>query len=130
MIPTTEPGSVGSFTSMAPTAIITLSGLKETGLESRGSRIRYNILVALPPEIDSKQFKEDNFKNFIKEDLTLYHNTEIGSGSQRFINSTFDYMSLLGLSALVSLKKSVVGLGKSLTLAAGSSVVFVIVLKV
>ncbi len=94
-----EPGSVGSFTSMAPTAIITLSGLKETGLESRGSRIRYNILVALPPEIDSKQFKEDNFKNFIKEDLTLYHNTEIGSGSQRFINSTFDYMSLLGLSA-------------------------------
>jgi len=94
-----EPSSVGSFTSMAPTAIMTLSGLKETGLESRGSRIRYNILVALPPEIDSKQFKEDNFKNFIKEDLTLYHNTEIGSGSQRFINSTFDYMSLLGLSA-------------------------------
>ena len=94
-----EPGSVGSFTSMAPTAIITPAGLKETGLESRGSRIRYNILVALPPGIDSKKFKEDNFKTFIGKDLTLYHNTEIGSGSQRFINSTFDYMSLLGLSA-------------------------------
>jgi putative ABC transport system permease protein len=94
-----EPGSVGSFTSMAPTAIITPSGLKETGLESRGSRIRYNVLVALPQGIDSKKFKEDNFKTFISKDLTLYHNTEIGSGSQRFINSTFDYMSLLGLSA-------------------------------
>ena len=94
-----EPGSVGSFTAMAPTAIITLAGLKKTGLESRGSRIRYNILVSLPSEINSKQFKEDNFKTFITKDLTLYHNTEIGSGSQRFINSTFDYMSLLGLSA-------------------------------
>jgi putative ABC transport system permease protein len=94
-----EPGSVGSFTSMAPTAIITPSGLKETGLEARGSRIRYNVLVALPNGIDSKKFKEDNFKTFINKDLTLYHNTEIGSGSQRFINSTFDYMSLLGLSA-------------------------------
>ncbi|MBK8398865.1 MAG: FtsX-like permease family protein [Leptospiraceae bacterium] len=94
-----EPGSVGSFTAMAPSAIITLDGLKKTGLESRGSRIRYNILVSISSEIDSKKFKEDNFKTFIGRDLTLYHNTEIGSGSQRFINSTFDYMSLLGLSA-------------------------------
>ncbi len=94
-----EPGSVGSFTSMAPTAIITPAGLEETGLESRGSRIRYNVLVALPQGVDSKKFKEEKFETFISNDLTLYHNTEIGSGSQRFINSTFDYMSLLGLSA-------------------------------
>lgn len=94
-----EPSSVGTFTSMAPTAIITPNAFKKTGLESRGSRIRYNVLVALPNGIDSKNFKEENFKKFINKDLTLYHNTEIGSGSQRFINSTFDYMSLLGLSA-------------------------------
>lgn len=94
-----EPSSVGTFTSMAPSAIITPIGFKKTGLESRGSRIRYNLLVALPNQIDSKNFKEENFKTFINKDLTLYHNTEIGSGSQRFINSTFDYMSLLGLSA-------------------------------
>lgn len=94
-----EPGTVGSFLSMAPSAIITIQALKETGLEARGSRIRYNTLVSLPEGLNSKQYKEEHFKDFIKKDLTLYYNNEIGSGSQRFINSTFDYMSLLGLSA-------------------------------
>jgi putative ABC transport system permease protein len=93
-----EPALVGSFTSFAPTVIIPYKSLKQTGLEAKGSRIRYNILVGLADGINSKKFKEENFPKFIAKDLTLYHNTEIGSGSQRFINSTFDYMSLLGLS--------------------------------
>lgn len=94
-----EPALVGSFTSFAPTVIIPFESLESTGLETRGSRIRYNFLVGLKDSVDSKKFKEDNFKKFISKDLTLYHNTEIGSGSQRFINNSFDFMSLLGLSA-------------------------------
>jgi predicted lysophospholipase L1 biosynthesis ABC-type transport system permease subunit len=94
-----EPAQVGSFTSFAPSLIIPIQSLEDTGLETKGSRIRYNILVSLPDSVDSKKFKEESFAKFIEKDLTIYHNTEIGSGSQRFISSTFDYMSLLGLSA-------------------------------
>ncbi len=94
-----EPSLVGSFTSFAPTVIIPHESLGATGLEIRGSRIRYNYLVGLDSKIDSRKFKEDNFKKFISKDLTIYHNTEIGSGSQRFLNNSFDFMNLLGLSA-------------------------------
>ncbi|MCB1177107.1 MAG: ABC transporter permease [Leptospiraceae bacterium] len=94
-----EPGNIGSFLSMAPSAIIHLDGLSKTGLEQRGSRIRYTYLLKIGKEVDTKIIKEEKFKELIKEDLTLYDNTEIGSGSQKFINSTYDYMSLLGLSS-------------------------------
>ncbi|MDX1959049.1 MAG: FtsX-like permease family protein [Leptospiraceae bacterium] len=94
-----EPGSVGSFMGMAPSSILLYESLKRTNLEQKGSRIQYHTLVKLPSDIDSNKFKEQNFKEFIKKDVTIYHNTEIGSGSQRFIRTTFDYLSLLGLSS-------------------------------
>jgi predicted lysophospholipase L1 biosynthesis ABC-type transport system permease subunit len=94
-----EPGNVGSFLAMAPSSIIHLGALAKTGLEARGSRIRYTFLLRIPDSQDLKKLKEEKFKTFIQKDLTLYHNTEVGSGSQKFINSTYDYMSLLGLSA-------------------------------
>lgn len=94
-----EPGSASNIMSMAPSAIILLKDLNQTGLEQRGSRIKYNLIVKFPIGIDSKKFKEDNFQRYIKQSLTIYHNTEVGSGSQRFINSTFNFMSLLGLCA-------------------------------
>jgi putative ABC transport system permease protein len=94
-----EPSTVGSFISMAPSSIVNINVIPKTGLEIRGSRIRYNTFILLPKEINSKEFKEINFSKFSNNDFTLYHNTEIGSGSQKFINSTMDYMSLLGLSS-------------------------------
>ncbi len=95
-----EPGVSGNFLSLAPSAMIRYAALKKTGLAERGSRIRYNTMVRLPDLTDSKKYKEDEFPEFIKKDLTLYHNTEIGSGTQRFISNTFDYTGLLGLSSL------------------------------
>ncbi|MCE9500423.1 MAG: FtsX-like permease family protein [Leptospira sp.] len=95
-----EPAVSGNFLSLAPTAIIRYTALRKTGLEERGSRIRYNTMIQLPEEIDSKQFKDAEFPGFIKRDLTIFHNTEIGSGTQRFISNTFDYTGLLGLSSL------------------------------
>jgi putative ABC transport system permease protein len=94
-----EPGNVGSFMAMAPSSIVLDSTLKKTGLEQRGSRIRYYYLIKLPEGINSKETKETLFKELIEKDLVLYHHTEIGSGTQKFIQSTYDYMSLLGLSA-------------------------------
>ncbi|MEM7180331.1 MAG: FtsX-like permease family protein [Spirochaetota bacterium] len=94
-----QPAITSSFLSMAPASMIKASAFASTGLESRGSRIRYNILIQLPKGTDSAKFKEKHFPTFIQENLTLYHSTEIGSGSQRFISNTFDFMSLLGLSA-------------------------------
>ncbi|MCP5499225.1 MAG: FtsX-like permease family protein [Leptospiraceae bacterium] len=94
-----EPGLSGSFMGMAPGSIILDSSLPKTGLSVRGSRIQYNLLVKLPPSIDSMKFKEKNFEKFIEHNLTLYHNTEAGSGSQKFINNTLDYLSLLAMAA-------------------------------
>jgi putative ABC transport system permease protein len=93
-----EPGAVGSFVGAAPTTVIALETAYSTGLIQRGSRIRYTIYAKLPPNIDSLAWKEKQFEEFIKNDLTIYHHTEVNSGSQQFLKNTFDYMSLLALS--------------------------------
>lgn len=93
-----EPGAVGSFVGAAPTTVINLKAAFETGLIQRGSRIRYTVYAKLPPNINSLEWKENNFESFIKNDLTIYHHTEVNSGSQQFLKNTFDYMSLLALS--------------------------------
>jgi putative ABC transport system permease protein len=95
-----EPlSNMGGFSGMAPASIIRIDGLKSTGLEQRGSRIRYNMLISLPEGIDAQDIKKSYFNQFIKEDITIYHYTEVGSGTQKFIYSTLDYMILLGLSS-------------------------------
>ncbi len=95
-----EPlSNMGGFSGMAPASIIKIDALKSTGLEQRGSRIRYNMLISLPERIDAQDIKKSYFNQFIKEDITIYHYTEVGSGTQKFIYSTLDYMILLGLSS-------------------------------
>lgn len=69
-----------------------------TGLVQRGSRIRYTIYAKFPETVDSLGWKDKEFEALIKEDLTIYHNTEVNSGSQQFIKNTFDYMALLALA--------------------------------
>ncbi|MDF3819795.1 FtsX-like permease family protein [Leptospira sp. 96542] len=93
-----EPGAVGSFVGSAPTSLILYEEANKTGLVQRGSRIRYTVYVQFPEFIDSITWKDNHFDSFIKEDLTIYHNTEVNSGSQQFIKNTFDYMALLALS--------------------------------
>ncbi|TGM69469.1 FtsX-like permease family protein [Leptospira levettii] len=93
-----EPGAVGSFVGSAPGSIIRKDTAIQTGLVQRGSRIRYTIYLQFPDTIDSLEWKDKEFASFIKEDLTIYHNTEVNSGSQQFIKNTFDYMALLALA--------------------------------
>ncbi|MCC5813947.1 MAG: ABC transporter permease [Leptospira sp.] len=94
-----EPGAVGGFTSMAPTSIVKRSSLIGSGLEDRGSRIRYSMFVKLPNEVDSFLFKEKHFEKYSDNDMTIFHNTEVNSGSQLFITNTLDFLSLLGLAS-------------------------------
>ncbi|TGN06514.1 ABC transporter permease [Leptospira ilyithenensis] len=93
-----EPGAVGSFVGSAPTSVILQETAKATGLIQRGSRIRFTIFAKIPTNIDSLGWKEKHFEELIKNDLTIYHNTEVNSGSQQFLTNTFDYMSLLALA--------------------------------
>lgn len=93
-----EPGAVGSFVGSAPGSIIRRDTANKTGLVQRGSRIRYTIYAKFPDSIDSLDWKDKEFESLIKEDLTIYHNTEVNSGSQQFIKNTFDYMALLALA--------------------------------
>ncbi|TGN20898.1 ABC transporter permease [Leptospira idonii] len=93
-----EPGSVGSFVGAAPTSVILYEATAATGLVQRGSRIRYTIFAKLPGSVDSLEWKEKHFEELIRNDLTVYHNTEVNSGSQQFLTNTFDYMSLLALA--------------------------------
>lgn len=93
-----EPGAVGSFVGSAPGSIILRDTANRTGLVQRGSRIRYTIYAKFPEKVDSLGWKDKEFEALIKEDLTIYHNTEVNSGSQQFIKNTFDYMALLALA--------------------------------
>ncbi|MCG6139020.1 ABC transporter permease [Leptospira mtsangambouensis] len=93
-----EPGAVGSFVGSAPGSIILRDTANRTGLVQRGSRIRYTIYAKFPETVDSLGWKDKEFEALIKEDLTIYHNTEVNSGSQQFIKNTFDYMALLALA--------------------------------
>jgi putative ABC transport system permease protein len=94
-----EPGSLGGFVGMAPTSLVRRSSLVNSGLEERGSRIRYTVFAKLSPGIDPAKFKEMNFELFSKNDFTIFHNTESNSGSQQFITNTLDFLSLLGLAS-------------------------------
>lgn len=95
-----EPLSgMGGFSGMAPTSIIKMEGLIETGLERKGSRVKYSIHVSLPDDNNSFDIKSSIFYQFAKKDITVLHHTEVGSGTQKFIYNTLDFMSLLGLSA-------------------------------
>ncbi|WCL49253.1 ABC transporter permease [Leptospira sp. GIMC2001] len=96
---TKEPGSVGGFTGMAPTSIVRRASLIGSGLEERGSRIRYMEYIKLPANTDSSVFKDKYFDEYNEADLTILHNTEVNSGSQLFITNTLDFLSLLGLSS-------------------------------
>ncbi|TGL67771.1 ABC transporter permease [Leptospira levettii] len=93
-----EPGAVGSFVGSAPGSIIRKDTAIQTGLVQRGSRIRYTIYLQFPETTNTLDWKDKEFESFIKEDLTIYHNTEVNSGSQQFIKNTFDYMALLALA--------------------------------
>ena len=96
----TEPISgSGGFSGMAPASIIRIESLVKTELIQRGSRIKYYLMVELPNNIDSNDLKQKLFSKFIKKNITLLHHTEVGSGTQKFIYSTIDYIMLLGLSA-------------------------------
>lgn len=94
-----EPGSLGGFVGMAPTSLIRTHSLEGSGLEERGSRIRYTIFAKLAkPEI-AKKFKQEHSRLYADNDLTIYHNTETNSGSQVFITNTLDFLGLMGLAS-------------------------------
>lgn len=95
-----EPISSGSYYAMAPTCLIKKEDVAKTKLETRGSRIRYAILIKLPNNVNSLKLKNNIFKKFIEKDLIVYHHREAGSRSQKFITNTLDYMSFLGLTAM------------------------------
>ncbi|MCP5495390.1 MAG: FtsX-like permease family protein [Leptospiraceae bacterium] len=95
-----EPITSGSYYAMAPTCIISIKDVVKTELESRGSRIRYSLIVKLPEQVDSLKLKESIFKKFIQKDLMVYHHREAGSRTQKLITNTLDYMSFLGLNAM------------------------------
>ncbi len=94
-----EPGSLGGFIGMAPASVVRRTSLEKSGLEQRGSRIRYTIYAKFPETEDLLQFKERNFDRYLENDLTIFHNTESNSGSQLFITNTLDFLSLLGLGS-------------------------------
>lgn len=95
-----EPISgMGGFSGMAPTSIIRIQEINGTGLSKRGSRIKFSKLASIPDNVDTLELKKSIFYKFANIDITLIHHTEVGSGTQKFIYNTMDYMGLLGMAA-------------------------------
>ena len=93
------PLGAGNFISFAQSVMIHRSDLPLTGLEKRGSRIRYYLMVDLPETLESSAFKQRYFREFISNELTLFDKTEFYSGGQKLVRNTSLYLGILGIFA-------------------------------
>lgn len=95
-----EPISgMSGFAGMAPTSIVKFEDIQSTGLTKKGSRIKYSKLASIPDTVDTLELKKSIFYKFANLDITVLHHTEVGSGTQKFIYNTMEYMGLLGMAS-------------------------------
>ena len=96
-----EPDSSNAGFQLAPTVIISSDSMAETGLITFGSLVEYNYRLQLPQGADSQAFKEDVVDAFPDSEWRVRDKSSGGGQTQRFIDRMGQFMTLVGLTALL-----------------------------
>ena len=96
-----EPDRLGEGFTLGPVAITSLSGLRRTGLIQPGSLYSTKYRIRLDPRYDAATMRKDWEKARAGEGWTFKDRDRAAPGANRFIDRMGQFLSLIGLAALV-----------------------------
>ncbi|MFY9351208.1 MAG: FtsX-like permease family protein [Sphingobium sp.] len=96
-----EPDRLGEGFTLGPVAIVSLDGLRRTGLIQPGSLYSSKYRIRLEPRYDPATVVKDWEKARAGEGWTFKERDRAAPGANRFIERMGQFLSLIGLAALV-----------------------------
>lgn len=96
-----EPDSSNAGFQLAPTIIVSQGSMDDTGLITFGSLVEYNYRLRLPEGADSQLVEETIEDAFPDNDWSVRDKSSGGGQTQRFIDRMGQFMTLVGLTALL-----------------------------
>ncbi|HEX7852439.1 MAG TPA: FtsX-like permease family protein [Sphingobium sp.] len=116
-----EPDRVGEGFTLGPVAIVSLEGLRQTGLIQPGSLYTSKYRIRTPDGQDAHALREKLEKRYAAEGWEYKDRDRAAPGTNRFIERMGQFLSLIGLTALIIAGIGVSnGVGSYLTLKRGS----------
>ena len=98
---TDEPDRLGEGFTLGPVAIVSLEGLRRTGLIQPGSLYDSKYRLRLAPGADAQAVREDLEKRYASVGWEYKDRDRAAPGASRFIVRMGQFLSLIGLAALV-----------------------------
>lgn len=96
-----EPDRVGEGFTLGPVAIVSMDGLRRTGLIQPGSLYESKYRLALPAGKDAHTLSEIMEKRFASEGWEFKDRDRAAPGASRFFERMGQFLSLIGLAALI-----------------------------
>ncbi len=116
-----EPDRVGEGFTLGPVGIVSMDGLRRTGLIQPGSLFSSKYRIRLPAGQDAHALRERLEKRYAAEGWEYKDRERAAPGTNRFIERMGQFLSLIGLTALIVAGIGVSnGVGSYLTLKRGS----------
>ena len=96
-----EPDRMGEGFTLGPVAIVSQDGLQRTGLIQPGSLYRAGYRLRLPAGQDAKAVREQISRRYAAKGWEYKDRERAAPGTNRFIENMGQFLSLIGLAALV-----------------------------
>ena len=96
-----EPDRVGEGFTFGPVALTSMEGLRRTGLLQPGSLYESKYRIRLTPGADLKAATEGLEQRFPSAGLEIRDRNRAAPGASRFISRMGQFLSLIGLTALI-----------------------------
>jgi putative ABC transport system permease protein len=96
-----EPDRVGEGFTLGPVALVSMEGMRRTGLIQPGSLFASKYRIALPAGSDAHAARERIEKRFAAEGWEFKDRDRAAPGASRFFERMGQFLSLIGLAALI-----------------------------
>lgn len=96
-----EPDRLGEGFTLGPVAIVSMDGLRRTGLIQPGSLYAAKYRIRLDPRFDAATVRKDWERARASEGWTFKDRDRAAPGANRFIERMGQFLALIGLAALV-----------------------------
>ena len=96
-----EPDSSNVGFQLAPSILVSSESMEDTGLITFGSLVEYNYRLRLADGADAKLYEETIEEAFPESDWRVRNKSNGGGSAQRFIDRMGQFMTLVGLTALL-----------------------------
>jgi len=96
-----EPDRTASLVALGPRVFLSPSALERSGLVTFGSRVRYRVLVRLPPERGAAETRAALAQAVVDPGVRVAAYDEAQPGLRRFFSQLTTYLGLVGLASLL-----------------------------